>query len=120
MEDGGNEFAGYLPGFAADGAIAFSFPSVCMEGRSIAASTSQRDASGDRIPGVVIAHRHLAGGRETGFEFDAPLDQGGFGIGGFHVEEWMRVIEVHADFPLASSPWPRVSHLFDHHFNGHL
>jgi hypothetical protein len=28
------------------------------------------------------------------------------------VEEWMRVIEVHADFPLASSPWPRVSHLY--------
>ena len=30
--------------------------------------------------------------------------------------EWVRVIEVHADFPLASSPWPRVSHRFNHHF----
>jgi hypothetical protein len=57
----------------------------------------------------------VAGLREAGFQFNAPLDEGGFGIGGFHVEEWMRVIEVHADFPLASSPWPRVSHRFDHH-----
>jgi hypothetical protein len=29
--------------------------------------------------------------------------------------EWVRVIEVHADFPLVSSPWPRVSHRFDQH-----
>ena len=35
------------------------------------------------MTGVVIAHRHLAGGRKAGFEFNAPLDQGGFGIGGF-------------------------------------
>jgi hypothetical protein len=53
---------------------------------------------------VFIAHRQLAGVRETDFEFDAPLDQNGYWIGVFHVEEGMGLNEVHADFPLASSP----------------
>jgi hypothetical protein len=65
---------------------------------------------------VVIAHRHSAGVREAGFEFDAPLNQGSFRIGGFHVEEGRGLNEVHADFPLASSPWLPLSHRFDHHF----
>jgi hypothetical protein len=36
------------------------------------------------MTGVVTAHRHLAGGRQAGFEFDAPLDEGGFRISSFH------------------------------------
>ena len=47
---------------------------------------------------VINAHRQLAGMRETNFEFDALLDQGDFGIGGFHVQGWVR-----------ANPLPRLS-----------
>jgi len=115
VEDGGDKLAGDLAGFTADGAVAFGFPSVSVEGRSIATSTSQSDARCDWMTSVVIAHKHLANLRETGLEFDAPLNKGSFRIGGFHEEEGVRVNEVHADFPLASSPSLPLSHHFDHH-----
>ena len=84
VEDGRHKLAGHLPGVAANGAIALGLPRISVEGRRVAADTGSGASGGDRIPAVVTAHRHLAGGRQARFEFDAPLDEGGFRISGFH------------------------------------
>jgi len=84
VEDGRHKLTGDLPGLAADGAVALGLPRISVECRRVAASTGSGATSGDGMPGVVTAHRHLAGGRQARFEFDAPMDEGGFRISGFH------------------------------------
>jgi hypothetical protein len=63
----------------------------------------------------------VGGGGQAGFEFNAPLDAGGLGVGWLHGLEWRWVqgegerFGGPAGHPMASSPCPRVSHRFDGH-----